>query len=222
MKQFEKQVDKRSRSAMTDFLAHHFRYWTANGWNRSTSYAHNMKIDELGLLRDEVDILYDIIDVPEAYKKINVLIDDFNRKHDYEWQAGFNGRSGGYLVLYQGYKKPSEYKSFCTNCGQRNYQSVKDTGNDICGVCRDHSRVDYETPPYIYGTYPYIGTDNGYTAPEDYEDFSLKELQERVRIVQDFDQLAQNIAETAKYLADNYHVEEETIMVPKQVKKLAG
>ena len=35
---------------------------------------------------------------------INSLITSFDRKHDYLWQAGFNGRSGGYLVLYKGGK----------------------------------------------------------------------------------------------------------------------
>ena len=38
------------------------------------------------------------------YDDINQLVSDFNVNHDYQWQAGFNGRSGGYLVLYTGGK----------------------------------------------------------------------------------------------------------------------
>ena len=34
---------------MTDFLRNYFRYHTMNSWNRSTSYACNLKITHLGL-----------------------------------------------------------------------------------------------------------------------------------------------------------------------------
>ena len=36
---FSKRVDKRSRGAMTAYLANHFRYSTMNGWN-PVSYTH--------------------------------------------------------------------------------------------------------------------------------------------------------------------------------------
>ena len=41
---FYRRVDLRSRSSMTEFLRGHFRYNTLNHWNRSTSYANNIKI----------------------------------------------------------------------------------------------------------------------------------------------------------------------------------
>lgn len=40
---FEK-VDLRSRDAMVSFLVNHFRYNTMNSWNRSTSWANNLKV----------------------------------------------------------------------------------------------------------------------------------------------------------------------------------
>ena len=41
---FSKRVDKRSRAEMTAYLSGHFRYNTMNSWNRSTTYACNMKL----------------------------------------------------------------------------------------------------------------------------------------------------------------------------------
>lgn len=34
---FAKKVDTRSRQAMAEFLTNHFRYYTMNSWNGSTS-----------------------------------------------------------------------------------------------------------------------------------------------------------------------------------------
>ncbi len=44
MRTFYTPVDLRSRADMTGFLKKHFRYHTMNSWNRSTSYACNLKI----------------------------------------------------------------------------------------------------------------------------------------------------------------------------------
>lgn len=44
-------VNKRSQEAMTGFLARHYRYNTINSWNRSTFYANNVKIQNLGHLQ---------------------------------------------------------------------------------------------------------------------------------------------------------------------------
>jgi len=41
------------------------------------------------------------------------------------YTIGSNGRSGGYLVLYQGEYYDPGYKSRCRACGQLNYQHVK-------------------------------------------------------------------------------------------------
>ena len=89
---FFKRVDKRSRAEMTAYLAGHFRYDTMNSWNRSTSYACNMKLYNLGLGRDTENKLWDLIEVPEFYDRLNELIEEFGRRHNYLWQAGWNGR----------------------------------------------------------------------------------------------------------------------------------
>ena len=202
---FSRRVDKRSRAEMTAYLSGHFRYNTMNSWNRSTSYACNMKLYKLGLDRGTEDKLWDIIQVPEFYERI----EDFNWQHNYLWQAGWNGRSGGYLVLYQGGTKPSGYRSYCTKCGQKNYTSIAETGN-WCGVCNEEARVDYIKPPMQI--FPFPGRD--VDMDEDFEDWSLYELQQRTELVQEFDRLADDIVAEALYIAQNHSVEERTVYMP--------
>ena len=206
---FSQRVDKRSRAEMTAYLSGHFRYNTMNSWNRSTSYACNMKLYKLGLDRETEDKLWDMIQVPEFYERLNERIEDFNRQHNYLWQAGWNGRSGGYLVLYQGGTKPSGYRSYCTKCGQKNYTSVAETGNR-CGVCNEEARVDYIKPPMQIFSFPGRDVD----MDEDFEDWSLYELQQRTELVQEFDRLADDIVAEALYIAQNHSVEERTVYMP--------
>ena len=206
---FSKRVDKRSRAEMTAYLSGHFRYNTMNSWNRSTSYACNMKLYKLGLDQETEDKLWDMIQVPEFYEWLNERIEDFNWQHNYLWQAGWNGRSGGYLVLYQGGTKPSGYRSYCTKCGQKNYTSVAETGN-WCGVCNEEARVDYIKPPMQIFSFPGRDVD----MDEDFEDWSLYELQQRTELVQEFDRLADDIVAEALYIAQNHSVEERTVYMP--------
>ena len=78
------------------------RYYTMNSWNGSQSLAYNLKIYNV-IDKDLQDACYELMDADYFYEdNINPLIYDFERKYNYEWQAGFNGRSGGYLVLYKG------------------------------------------------------------------------------------------------------------------------
>lgn len=128
-----------------------------------------------------------------------------------------NGRIGGYLVLYQGELKPSEYKSYCAHCGQRNYKSVSESGN-ICGVCCNPSRVDYSHPPMQVNIFPGRGTDDD----ADYETWEMWELRERVRLVQEFDQLADRMVAQAIHLAKTCVVEEEEYLIPQRKKVLVS
>ena len=102
MKSFYQKVDLCSRSEMIQFLLRHFRYDTMHSWNRSTSYACNLKLYQLGLDAATVEKLYDMLDTQEFCAFQQDLRNQFSREHEYRWQAAMNGRSGGYLVLYQG------------------------------------------------------------------------------------------------------------------------
>ena len=210
-------VDLRSRTAMTEYLQNHFRYPTMNSWNRSESYACNLKITHLGLTSEIVDKLFDMIETQEFFSAQRKLMNDFGEDHQYRWQVGMNGRNGGYLVLYQGDLKPSGYKSFCTHCGQRNYKTTAESGT-VCGRCGQPKRVDYSKSPMEVVCYPGRGTDDG----EDYEDWSIEELRSRVKLVQELDKLADSMVEQAVMLANTCTVEEEEYFIPQTRKVLVS
>ena len=126
-----------------------------------------------------------------------------------------NGRSGGYLVLYQGELKPSGYKSYCPRCGQKNYQEAT-ASNNTCGVCRQPTRMNVPHTHMQVVTYPGRGTDDG----EDYEDWSMYELRERVKLVQELERLADRMVDKAIHLVRHYDVAEEEFFVSQTRKVL--
>lgn len=176
-KRFYKAVDKRSRNEMVSFLTNHFRYNTAGPWNNSTSYANNLKIHCLGFPTDIENKLYDLLEVQEVYDDIAILANDWSHQYHYKWQACFNGRGGGYLVLCQG----DLYKS--------RQQAI---------------------------TYPGRSTDQN----EDFAEWDMYSLRERVELIQDFDMLCDNIVDIAVEFVQNYDVVEETICIPQKIKVL--
>lgn len=76
------------------------KYYTMNSWNRETAPAYNMKIYNLGYSQEVENRLYEMMYLPGFYDEINFLISDFEYENP-GYSAGFNGRSGGYLVLYK-------------------------------------------------------------------------------------------------------------------------
>lgn len=115
----------RTRKDMIAFLGNHFRYDTMNSWNCGTSFARNIKITRLAFPdRETFNRAFDLLNVEEAFDEFDEILHEFALRHEYSWQIGRNGRSGGYLVLYSGGKKDTGYKSYCPSCGQRNYKKV--------------------------------------------------------------------------------------------------
>ena len=217
MHRFYRPMDLRSRWEMTRYLTTHFRYPTLNSWNRSTSYACNLKITHLGLLPEVVDKLFDMLQTQEFFDVMDECRWEFAAKHNYLWQAGMNGRNGGYLVLYHGGQQPSGYKSYCTRCGQKNYRPAS-TDNCVCGTCGQSTRVNYPYTHMRVLTYPGRGTDDG----EDFESWSMYELRERVKLVQELDQLADRMVELALQLARETQVVEEAYFIPQTRKVLVA
>lgn len=215
-KTFARDVDLSSAQAMAEFLHGHFRYHTSNSWNRSTSYACDMKATHLGLPSGILDKVFDMMDAENFNDLYSGLMQDFDAGHDYLWQCGFNGRSGGYLVLYQGKTEPSDYKSFCRNCGQRNFRSVAETGTK-CGRCGADARVDFAEPPMKISAFPGRGTDMDMDV-EDYMEWSEDELRSRTELVQELDALADAIVEAVLEAAVNATIQDETVYVPKTTK----
>lgn len=121
---FSVKVDLRSRKAMADFLTSHFKYNTMNSWNQVTSYAHRVKVHRMGLTRGQQDKAFDVISVDDGspwHDDLEFMINEYTEANNGRYTIGSNGRSGGYLVMYNSYYRQSQYKSRCVSCGQKNF-----------------------------------------------------------------------------------------------------
>lgn len=214
---FYKNIDLNKRGEMVAFLKNHFRYDTMNSWNRSTSYANNIKLHTIDKPVDiDSDTWWGMLGMDDWQEKLSDFLREFGENHDWRWQAGINGRSGGYVALYQGGVKSSGYKSFCPRCGQLNFESVPDNQRGVCGRCNETSRINFKKPHLQVFVWPGKSTDMG----EDFRDWELFQIRDRVRLVQEFDRLCDNIIETYIDLARNFRIHEKRILVPKTIKVL--
>ena len=214
MKTFYQKVDMRSRDAMVAFLAGHFRYNTMNSWNRSTSYANCVKLHRLDLPREQMDKAWAMLDMEEVFDGIQFIIQEWAEAREWRWQVGFNGRSSGYLVLYQGgldYQNARTAR--CDACGRQTWHKA-DVPCTSPG-CEGTLRIMEKPKPRIV-TYPGRGLDES----EEFGEWDMDQLRDRVTLVQEFDQLCDEVvAEFVRY-CDEYKIVEKDILVPKTVKVL--
>ncbi len=214
---FYKKINLNKRGAMIAFLTKHFRYYTMNSWNRSTGYANNIKLYNIDKPTDiDNDTWCQLLDITSWQEKLSDLLADFGRSHDWQWQAGTNGRSGGYVVLYQGGIQPSGYKSYCKHCGQLNYQEAPDGQTGICGRCEAKARVNFKQTHMQIFTWPgkHIDMD------ENFRDWTLDHLRDRVTLVQEFDKLCNSIVREYISTCRCYRITEEEVLVSKTIKVL--
>ena len=214
---FYQEINVNKRGEMIAFLKHHARYNTLHAWNQSTSYANCIKLHKL-VKPDDVaeEIWWELFTLPQWHEVLSDLLEAFGTKHHWQWQAGINGRSGGYIVLYQGGIKPSGYQSYCTHCGQKNYQAVPEGQKGICGRCQARNRVNFTEPDMQVFTWPGKGTD----MCEDFQEWSNSQLRERVELVQDFDRLCDEIITTYIKLCQAHRIVSRDILVPETIKVL--
>lgn len=95
-------MSRKTKKEMINFLKEHERYWTMNSWNGGSSYANNVKIYNLGMDHDLEMKAYGLL-VEEGFNQL--LASDYEfLKERFEEETGYtigsNGRSSGYLVLY--------------------------------------------------------------------------------------------------------------------------
>ena len=123
---FTKEIDLSNKNDMVEFLAKHPRYWTMNGWNELSSYAQNVKLHNLRLPEDISEKAYDFIDAEcETYnEQLDMLLSEFTLETGYF--ANFNGRSGGYIVLYDSVREPDTGKLRVSNASIDSDCTVED------------------------------------------------------------------------------------------------
>lgn len=210
---FQKKIDRRSKESMVQFLNDHFRYNTMNSWNGSTSYAHCIKLHNLGLSSEQLDKAYEVIQT-DIWDELEVQIQDFVSQMHGAYTIGTNGRSSGYLVLYSSEWKSTGYKSYCRSCYQRNYQACGNSdGDNTCGACRatgEKGRVNYATPPRQLSV-----SSAGIDDDLDFENWSMEQLRARVNVVEAFDGACDDIRQAFIEMLE-MNVVEETIMVPQK------
>jgi hypothetical protein len=166
-KTFYQKVNKVSKKAMIEFLQNHYRYDTMNSWNRSTSYANKVKVWNVipSELQDKVFELMEA-DSDGFYIPINDILSNWEADNK-PYSAGFNGRSGGYIVMY-------------------------------------------------YDNYPGRSID----MDEDFEAWDITEIRERVKLVQSFDRMCDEVVNCAIYAAEHGEVIEEVVSVERTVKHI--
>lgn len=97
---FDKTAGVVTLSGKFNYIKGHFTYWTLHSWNRLSSIANIVKLYTLGLTDKQIDRLNELENAaPEEYwHLINQCLQDEELTRGI--RVGFNGRSGGYLVLY--------------------------------------------------------------------------------------------------------------------------
>lgn len=207
---FYQKVDKRNRQEMLEFLNNHFRYYTMNPWNRTTSWAHNMKIHTVipGEYQDKV---FDLINTDDYFFEIESIIRNWEEDNEYKLQAGFNGRSGGYLVMYEGYITYKRIFTFERTQGGRDY--ADNYGWKSLEEAKKQGLYNKEIPQIH--THPGRSVDE-----EDFEDLELHELKLITERVQKFDKLCDEIVEATIQMAKTCKVTTETVYISKEVKKV--
>lgn len=162
---------------MTDYLKNHFRYNTMNSWNRSTSYANNIKLHNLHLPKEIKDKAWDFVCGDIECLDWQFAVDDafFQFLKETGFSAGFNGRSGGYIVMYE-------------------------TGTDNSGKTV---------------VYPGRSIDM-YADLDDEDEWDIHSLQERVRLVQRFDKMCDDLREEFIYILSNSVIEKYPVTTYKK------
>jgi len=170
-----KTVDYTNRDEMIAFLTNHFRYSTMNSWNQMTSYANNVKLHNLGIPSDIYSKAFDFLyaECFDYNDDVDNLIYDFRAETGYT--AGFNGRSGGYIVMYE---------TELDKKGRR--------------VTMMRSIDQYE----------------------DFEDWETEDIAERVKLVQKFDQLCDDIRDLFIYYVNNVTLKNVEV-IHTEVKRVA-
>lgn len=206
-----------TKKAMAAYLAGHPRYNTANANNRATSYSRCIKLHHVTFPdKGAEEVGWDLVCSDTNWwhaSGVARLLREFDTRWNHSYQVGTNGRSGGYLVVYTGHTKASEWKSYCEACGQQNFTRA-DPEPGVCGRCRAEERYNYDAPQTEVVTFPYRGLDED----RDFAEWDKDRLAARVETVWDFDRTAEAAAAAFVAFCGTHVLSEEVVTVRKKVK----
>ena len=123
---------KQNAKEAWQFLKDHFTYYTLNSWNLMKSIANNVKMYNLQLDGDGW-VARDLM-IADDYYVLNSMIRDWQDKHP-GYVVGFNGRSDGYLVLYNEKNYTSVLPDWVTDYD--NYEDFKQYAKDYYGSLKE-------------------------------------------------------------------------------------
>lgn len=123
---------KQNAKEAWQFLKDHFTYYTLNSWNLMKSIANNVKMYNLQL-DGSYWVARDLM-IADDYYALNSLIRNWQNKHP-GYVVGFNGRSDGYLVLYNEKNYNSVLPDWVTDYD--NYEDFKQYAKDYYGSLKE-------------------------------------------------------------------------------------
>ena len=137
---YKNNIDICNDKQMFNFLKEHFSYSTLNSWNGLRSIANNVKVYNLELDGDPYTALRAL--EQDEYFNVNMMIEDWEAKHP-NYRVGFNGRSGGYLVLYNKTDNCNVLPDYIVD---GDYEDYKQYIKDYYGTLKDNrSNLRYLT-----------------------------------------------------------------------------
>lgn len=156
---YETGIDITNDKQMFDFLKRHFTYYTMNSWNYERSIANKVKINSLGLEGDCWRALAFL--EADDYCTVNDMIHEWEEEYP-AYRVGFNGRSGGYLVLYNDnnycsvlpeavadYDTYEEYKEYCREYGYGSVKAHRDELRDAVRIVQAFDKLCDEIRAYV-------------------------------------------------------------------------
>lgn len=208
---FFTKVDRRNKLEMVNFLENHFRYDTMSSWNNSTSWANNVKI--YNVIPSELqDKAFQLMECDEFYYSLNDILENYAEDNNHYLQAGFNGRSSGYIVMYEGSVKTKTIFNFDNKNNDRDYAD----GYGWLSIEEAKEKGLYKKQIKQIGCY----SDRSIDQNIDFSELEMYELKEIVEKVQSFDKMCDKVVEEVIYMCENNEVIEEEYTVTKTQKVL--
>ena len=133
---YYKRVNKNNNKEMFNFLKTHYRYYTLNNLNGEKSIANNVKVYNIDEFKGIEDKILQVLE-QDNYNSINDEIKAWEFEQGNCLKVGFNGRSGGYLVLYNNDNYCSVLDDYIEN--NNNYEDfLQDIKNSDYGTIKNY------------------------------------------------------------------------------------